>query len=224
MWAKLLGMEEPDSTSWVELNTSEAARVLVADERRFLEPFMARERSVGEVARELGVAVDALAYRVRRYERLELLQKTREVPRKGRAVKYYRGAAAYRVPLSVLPLADLEELVRVLDAPMRERFFRGFAGLLEGAGLSGWAVHCYRDTSDRARLELAPPVEGWRPEDVLRPEVPALLFSWAPLTLGAAQAKELQAELWALLQRYYGNADAPTHLVGLFLAPYRGGD
>lgn len=215
-------MEAADSSSWTLLETAEAAKVLLSEERRFLEPFMEHERSVGEVARELGVAVDALAYRTRRFVQLGLLRQTREEPRKGRAIKYYRAPPGYRAPIALLPVADLEELVRTLDAPMRELALKDFARLLEGAGFASWSVHCYRDELGRMRLELVPPVEGWRSEDVMHPDVPALLFNWVPLQLDPERAKELQAELVQLLGRYQGPTDAPTHLLGLFLVPHRG--
>ena len=211
-------MPEPDSSS--TLTDPRAARVILGAERRLLEPFIGRERSVSAAAKELGIAVDALSYRVRRFVAFGLLTLVREEPRGGRAIKIYRGSACYRLPLAALPAADLLELAHLLDAPMRSRFQAGFAKSLEHADFRDWAVTCYRTADDPVRLELTPPVSGWTSEQMLHPEVPALLFNWVPLALSHEQAKILQAELMRVLEPYQTQvSDAPTHLLGLFLAP-----
>ena len=211
-------MPEADSSS--VLGDPRAAQVILGAERRWLEPFMGRERSVSAAARELGVAVDALSYRVRRFVKLGLLTFVREEPRGGRAIKIYRGRAHYRLPLAVLPAVDLLELAERLDAPMRSRYLAGFAGSLEHTDFYEWAVVCYRTADDPVRLELVPPLSGWTPEQLMRPEVPALLFNWVPLALSPEQAKTLQAELMQLVGHYQTHlSDVPTHLFGLFLAP-----
>jgi hypothetical protein len=69
MRRRLLGMEQGfPSRRWRRLNNSEAARI-VADPkaRRFLEPFLGQERSVGQIADELGVDVSSALYRVRQF-------------------------------------------------------------------------------------------------------------------------------------------------------------
>lgn len=203
------------------LDTPEAARILIADERKFLEPFMARERSISEVANELGISVEALAYRVRRFVTLGLLHCTREKPRKGRAIRYYQAAPGFQAPLKVLEVADLEELIHALDGPMRTLMLKSFAQLLEGEGLTGWSILFYRDHQDGVRVELAPPIQGWRPEDLLHDDMPALVYNWMPLALDREQAKTLQTELAQLLSRYELATDAPTYLLGLFLVPLK---
>ena len=211
-------MPEADSSS--VLTDPKAARVILGAERRLLEPFMGRERSVSAAARELGVAVDALSYRVRRFVKLGLLTLVCEEPRGGRAIKVYRGEARYQLPLAALPTADLRELAGVLDAPLRARYLTGFAETLEHADFREWAVVCYRTADDPVRLELVPPISGWTPQQLMHPEVPALVFNWVPLALTAQGAKTLQAELLQVLARYQTHiSDAPTHLLGLFLAP-----
>lgn len=82
------------------------------------------------------------------------------------------------------------------------------------------AVTCYRTADDPVRLELTPPLRGWTPEQMTHPEVPTLLFNWVPLALSPDRAKNLQAELMRVLEPYRKHpSDAPTHLLGLFLAP-----
>lgn len=97
MQAKLLEMKEADFSSWQKVNALKAAQaILKVEERRFLEPFVSQEKSVGEAAAELGVAVDSMAYRVRRLKGLGLLTHTRSEARKGRAKKYYRAGLCRR--------------------------------------------------------------------------------------------------------------------------------
>lgn len=93
------------------------------------------------------------------------------------------------------------------------------AALAEAAGLMWWSVGCYRDEVGRLRLELAPPDGVWPLQNFLHPEVPPLLFSWLPLQVSHEQAKGLQADLVALLEKYVAEAGTPTHLLGLFLTP-----
>lgn len=138
----------------------------------------------------------------------------------GRAIKIYRGRACYRLPLAALPAADLRDLAELLDAPMRSRYLARFAESLEHADFRDWAVTCYRTADDPVRLELTPPVSGWTPEQMTRPEVPALLFNWVPLALSPEGAKTLQAELIRVLEPYRAHvSETPTHLLGLFLTP-----
>lgn len=194
--------------------------MILGAERRLLEPFIGRERSVSQAAKELGVAVDALSYRIRRFVTLGLLTLVREEPRRGRAIEIYRGSACYRLPLAALPAANLHEVTELLDTPMRSRFKAGFAASLEHTDFGDWAVTCYRTADDLVRLELTPPVSCWTPEQMLHPEVPALLFNWVPLALSPKQAKTLQAELMRVLEPYQAHvSETPTHLLGLFLTP-----
>lgn len=103
---------------------------------------------------------------------------------------------------------------------MRSRYLAGFAASLEHADFRDWAVTCYRTADDPVRLELTPPLGGWTPEQMTHPEVPALPFNRVPLALSRDGAKTLQAELMRVPEPYRTHlGDAPTHLLGLFLAP-----
>ena len=67
--ANLLDMKGQDSSSSSRVLTvtnAAAAHVLLRpDERRFLEPFLGRRLGAAQAAREVGMPVEKLAYRVR---------------------------------------------------------------------------------------------------------------------------------------------------------------
>ena len=75
------------------------------------------------------------------------------------------------------------------------------------------------------RLDVVPGRDGWSDDTLLADAAPAVLFNWAPLQLTRAQAKQLQRDLTAVLDRYRDNGPPPTatpsHLLGLFLTPLR---
>jgi predicted ArsR family transcriptional regulator len=100
-----------------------AARILLRpEERRFLEPFLGRELSAAQAARELGLPVEQLAYRVRALTAKGLVQVTRTVPRKGRAVTMYRVPTEIRASLDLLPYEDVRGFFSLVDSDLREVF------------------------------------------------------------------------------------------------------
>ncbi|WP_062356742.1 hypothetical protein [Herbidospora yilanensis] len=209
----------PSSSSRQTLTTAAAAHILLRpDERRFLEPFMGRERGTAEAARELGVTVEQMAYRVRALSAKGLLEAVGRQPRKGRAIVVYRAAAEIRAPLGLLPQADLHHLFDLVDEGARTAFLAALARQAGRAGLLDWVVRCRRE-GDQVRLDMTPADGDWNPTTLLNEAAPAVLFNWAPLALDAQQAKVLQRELLEVLSRLPVSTSAPTHLLGLFLTP-----
>jgi len=111
---------------------SPAARVLAdARKRRFLSPFLGRTRRLSEAAQELGVSPSRLAYWVRRFLALGLLE---------RVERGYRSTAeAYFVPFEASPAAGLSEWLAgelkdahrsLLSATGRALEAKGYRGLL----------------------------------------------------------------------------------------------
>ncbi len=197
-----------------------AARVLLRpEERRFLEPFLGRDLGAAQAARELGLTVETLAYRVRSLSRAGLLRQTGETPRKGRAVKLYRAAEEIRAPLALLPYEDVAGFFGLVDAGSREAFLSALARLADSSGLGDWVVRLYRAGDGGIRLDLAPAGGSWDPDVLLSERAPAVVFNWVPLNLQPARAKELQRELLDVLGRYTEPSASPTHLMGLFLTP-----
>jgi hypothetical protein len=216
-------MEGGDSrSSGVQVVASvAAARVLLRpEERRWLEPFLGRRLTAGQAARELGVPVEKMAYRVQALSRQGLLAAAGSVPRKGRAMTLYTAPAELRAPLDLLPYEDVRGFFELVDSGLRGVYLSGLARLADRSGLRDWVVRLHRGPDGPVRLDLAPAGGDWDPAVLTADRVPAVVFNWVPLALDARQAKELQRELLALIGRYHGGGDRPpTHLLGLFLSP-----
>ncbi|WP_061298320.1 hypothetical protein [Herbidospora cretacea] len=207
----------PSSSSRQTLTTAAAAHILLRpDERRFLEPFMGRERGTAEAAREVGVTVEQMAYRVRALSAKGLLEIAGRRPRKGRAIVVYRAAAEIRASLGLLPEADIHHLFDLVDQGTRTAFLAALARQAGRAGLLDWVIRCRRE-GDQVHLDMTPSEGDWNPTTLLNEAAPAVLFNWAPLALDAQQAKALQRELMEVLSRLPVSTSAPTHLLGLFL-------
>lgn len=203
------------------LTSTAAARALLRPaQREVLSAFLDADRETAEVARDLGLTVEQAAYRVTALVRLGLLTVTGQRARGGRPVTSYRAAAVVEAPVALLPEADTRALFAQLDAGGREAFLDALTRGADRAGLRDWAVRLHR-ADDRVRLDLLPGDARWSPEDATADGLPAVLFSWVPLRLGAADAKQCQRDLAALLASYAGKASPgqPDHLVGVFLTP-----
>ena len=218
----LLDMEGQNSSSSgvLTVDSTAAAQVLLRPgERRFLEPFLGRRLGAAEAARQLGVPVEQLAYRVRALARKGLLTITGTVPRKGRAITLYEAATEIRAPLALLPYEDVRGFFELVDSGLRNVFLASLARLADRSRLRDWIVRLYRAEDGSIRLDLAPSGGVWNQEVLLEQHAPAVVFNWVPLTLTAQQAKELQHEMLQLIARYHGPPATPTHLLGLFLTP-----
>lgn len=217
-------MTVPSSSSLpcarLEITTASAARVLLRpEERRFLEPFLGRELSATQAAREVGVTVEKMAYRVRALLSKGLLESTRVVARKGRPITLYQAAQELRAPLALLPEADLLILFDLIDKGTRAIFLESLARQANRAGLGSWVVRCYRAPDHQVHLDMMPASAEWTADSLIGEAAPAVTFNWAPIALSDQQAKALQRELLTLLARQPVSTSEPTHLLGLFLTP-----
>jgi hypothetical protein len=216
-------MTGPDSSrpDLLTLTAVAAARIVLQQpRRRFLDPFIGRDRSVGEAARELGLSVEQMAYRVQAMVRSKLLVATTRRARAGRPITIYRAPAEIRAPLSVLSEGDVRDFFRSVDEPMRETFFAALMRQSTRAGLGDWVVRLYRKDG-HIRLDMAPKEGAWDPSVLLEDDVPAVMFNWVPLNLDRRTAKLLQRELFAVIGKHTGNVPRPgeraSHQLGIFL-------
>jgi len=185
----------------VELHTvtdAEQARILTSPRAlRLFRPFLARERTVSEVARETGADLSAVLYRVRTYLAAGLLEVVRETLRPGRAVKAYRSVHdAYFVPYDVTPFATLEERMLEQMLPGIKDRVRAQARLLQRSGL--WGQSLYRDEAGEVWISSA---EGaTRSDDWLDPRggIDFCLLGGEP-DLGP---EDLRSTLYEALERY----------------------
>lgn len=220
-------MEGESSTSSLLEVTDAGAATLLTDwrQRRFLEPFMRRPTSLGEAARELGVALNALHYRVKRLRALGLLEPVAKRPRKGRAVVLYAATAeAFLVPFAATAHADVEAMLRRLSA--LDTFTGHVAAALTQAAepwgiLIGKPAPGKEVTPQLIPLSRAGKPEPRTPEAILAPEAAALFVAEQGLELDFATAKELQRDLAALARRYEARQTAgeQAYFVALGLTP-----
>src|SRR5690606_17907462 len=110
--------EAPTSSRSLTVRDARAAEALVDPTTlRHLAPFLGRDRSVAEAARETGEKPNTTLRRVRRFVDMGLLRVWREVPRAGRPVKRYRAVAdVFFVPFDATGAESLEAALAERDA------------------------------------------------------------------------------------------------------------
>jgi hypothetical protein len=203
-------MEQPYSSSvsdsaW-EVRTPLQARLLSdATSRAYFLPFLGRTRSVSAAAREVGCALDAMHYRVRRFLAAGLLEVQGERPRAGRPIKLYRSVSdAFYIPFALTPYSELEE--RILADVIREdeRVVKGLARALRAGGVEGRRLHRGADGQDMYESASdAGAGRDWR----------AVMTAWPPgrpvtervgmeFALSDEEARRMLIELFEVLERY----------------------
>jgi hypothetical protein len=100
--------------SRVEIQDPEQARLLSNPESlRYFEPFMARDCTISQAAKEVKCNVDTMLYRVKIFVKTGLLKVVETQSRRGRSVKVYRSSAdEYYIPFEITPFEDVEEFFR----------------------------------------------------------------------------------------------------------------
>lgn len=214
-------MEHFESPSILTVQEREAADILTNPHTlRLLEPFLDRERSVSDAARETGTKPNTMLARVKRFVNLGLLKVAREVPRKGRAIKLYRSSAAcFFVPYEATSAETLEAALASRDAYWEELLRKGVVrARTEDVG--SWGTRIYRDA--RGRLQVQAAVTPETNYTTLDPEGPAVLSAWRDAVyLDFGDAKTLQVEMFSLLKRYQQKRGAQRYILRLGLAPIR---
>ena len=201
-------------------NPAAAAALTHPRTLRQLEPFLNRERTVLEAAQETGVKPNTMLARVRRFVALGLLGVTREIPRAGRAVKFYRSVSeSFFVPYEVTPSETLEsamtERERYWEVLLRKNVVR-----VRSEDVGSWGTRIYRDS--RGRLQVQAAVTAEQNYTLLAPERPAALSAWRDAVyLDYSDAKALQLEMFELLKKYQQKTGSQRYILHLGLAPIR---
>ena len=202
--------------NWFVLE-NQAACALIADraERRWLAPFLAEERSIGQVAAQLEVSATKLYKRVTKLLSLGLLRVTRTEPRAGKAVRYYRATAEnFLIPFRVYP-PDF------IHAANRALYDNAFKLALERLYFeqrfveNDWGVRVALAPSGDTYLQIV--TDNGEVWDYLAPDAPVVASGWNPLWLEPEDAKALQHEMVGLLTKYLGKRGSRAYLSGLFL-------
>lgn len=185
---------------------------------RQLEPFLGRECTVKQAAEETGEKANTVLSRVRRFLKAGLLEVIREEKRKGRAVKVYRSVAdIFFIPFEATSLESLEQMLEERDAYWEKLLRQGVVNVRRD-DIGTWGTRIYRDTRSRLQIQTAiNPTENYTMLDSSRP---AALSAWRDsVYLDFEDAKALQQEMFALLQRYHKKKGAQRYIVRLGMAP-----
>lgn len=222
-----------------EFRTSEGPRLVLDPEAarlvldpsavRLLAPFLGRERSAAEVAREAGVPLNTLKYRLRQFERLGLVRRAGVERRRGRPVQTYAAPPALFVPFRVTPLEGAAYLNDVLFTAMHEPLVRSVGAAWQDAAGEGreLGLHVYRNSAGRVTRDIAP--ESGRPDGffdaLLEDDRPAVWNTGNVVSLSRAEAKAFQRGLVDLLRRFARVAaddgeERRPYIYRLALAPY----
>ncbi|WP_157463707.1 ArsR/SmtB family transcription factor [Deinococcus pimensis] len=178
--------------------------------RRYFYPFLNHERTVAEVARELGETSNAVLYRVRRMCDLGLLRVARTLPRRGRAVKVYTSVAErVFVPYARTPLADLGEALRRSRLQHEEVLISGLLAVMRGEQADAdWGLLLYREGETVYAYDA---LEGRAPWNPTGPREPALLdYAFTVNALPFERAKALQRDLLEVLAKYFSGEEATS--------------
>ncbi len=201
---------------------------LSATSQYFL-PFLARERSAGQVASELGVDIGSVGYRVRRMIQLNLIRESRVEKRAGRAVRYYRSVAdRVFAPLALTPIGNVRDLFALGRASSSSAIEVSLEkAWLEIARVQQWGTHLYRPTPHASpNRDFAPenlidsPLDFW--DVVLSPRTPPVWDQHTTLHLTRQEADQLQRELSLIVDRYShrrGDEQVAPYVLGLAFAP-----
>ncbi len=186
-----------------------------------LSPFLGRENTVAEAARETGTNPNSMLARVRRWTRMGVLRVTRLEPRAGSTVRWYRTAAdSWFIPFDTTSAETLEAGLEKRDRYWEVRLRRAVVSARERE-VGNWGTRVYRDSRGRLQIQMAvSPDRNWTS---LAPELPAVLAAWRDgLYLDFDDAKQLQRELFDLLLRYQAKDGAQRYLLRIGLAPLEG--
>lgn len=218
-------MKDEDSNErWATITSREAADTLTDPaKRRYLEPFIRRERTLTQAARDLGLAPTTLLYQVRRLQRLGLLRVVRREPRRGRASPVYRASAErFFVPFESTSAATIEELLFDFEVVTLKSIIRGFTRALSRRA-ERWGLGLGLAADGKLEFDVLPQHDkGWRSKArQATDDHPALLHDYLTVALTDADAKAVQRAMIALELDVRGR-DAPeegAYLLHLAIIP-----
>lgn len=195
-----------------------AAALIDPGSLRRLAPFIGRTLSVSQAAQASGEKPNTTLKRVRRFADLGLVVVADEVARAGRPIKLYRAVAdTFFVPFEATDAESLEVALAERDR-FAEQLLRRNVVKARLDSIGTWGTRIYRDA--RGRLQVQTALTPSSNVTSLDAGSPAVLSAWRDsLTLDFDDAKALQREMFALLQRYLKKDGAQRYVVHLAMAP-----
>lgn len=217
------------SRKWLRVEEPEAARIVTDPAaRRFLLPFIGRDRTVSNVAAELEVDTSSMLYRVRQFIRLGLIKEVRVEPRQGRPIRYYRSVAdGFFVPFQVTSLTTQASLSPYAFSQLQRRLNEsiGQAWLAACGEHQTLGIHVFRNAEGNITHNIVPDPEDDQPnrffDQLLEPGAPAVWDTWGNLKLEHEDAKALQMEIATILKRYWPKEkeEGQEYILRLAIAP-----
>lgn len=192
---------------------------------KYLLPFLGRERTVNEVAPEVGLSPNSLLYRVRKMCALGLLEVSRLEPRRGRPVKVYRSTAdSFFIPFSATDAETPADLFFAWEAPWGRLLVESMVRAVLGPVVrpdAPWGLQIYREGNHlEAYTRVIPVPEQDRPLNLSDPaNLVALGGHLTGLRLDDGDARAFQQGLILLVQRYARLRGRTPYLVRLGVAP-----
>lgn len=212
MLGSLLEMKQVNSgrEARVEVKSVEQARLLSSPESlRFFEPFVARDCTVSQAAKEVKCKVDTMLYRVNLFVKTGLLKVVNQQARRGRSVKVYRSSAdAYYIPFEITPFEDVEAFFQKSRKANDDILLPRFAQAVRKAGREGRII--YRDDKGEVWSSSAGSLDDTftgledtgKLEQRLREKRQMAENSNDILWLTEAEAKEFVLELYKVWGKY----------------------
>lgn len=195
----------------------DAARFLLdGAQQKLLHPFLDREATIGQAAKELGVSTSMLFHRVKRWLGLGLIEVVREEPRSGRALQYYKSTnAEFFIPVEMTRSGLVEDVLR--DARQyHDRLLTAniAATLMQQEGLG---IVVLRGDSGVVETQLALGPDAQMP--MAAPEV--FDFFMPTLKLDRGDVGAFRDELIGLLERYAQKNGRDDYLLHIGFAPLK---
>lgn len=191
--------EQNASSAYTEITNPAAVKVLMdRNQVQLLRPFFEGETTLSAAADALDLPLQFLFRKVQRFVALGLLLVSREEARKGRAVRYYRTPERlfYVPPASV----DMAALLRRSERFWQRRLVDGLLSVWQGRSKRGLGVQVHPNDIGGVRIALATePGVAYR---ALGEDEEVMLNSWLRLNLTEEDARALQLEMEALVERY----------------------
>ncbi|MBZ9750811.1 hypothetical protein K7W42_08040 [Deinococcus sp. HMF7604] len=208
--------------------TDPQAAALLLDARavRALGPFLGRVLNAQAAAREAGLPISTLQYRVRQFLACGLLRRAGLQPRAGRAMPLYEAPGALFVPFASTPLVSDTLLSAASFGRWQARLTRSIgAAWVQAAGQRRIGLHLIGSEQGLISRNVEPEPDPEAPnsffEYLLSDQGPAVWDSWGVLSLPPDQAKALQRDLAALMGRYRSveTEGVTPHIVRVAIAP-----
>jgi len=185
----------------IVVTTSEAVALLCdINKSRWLAPFMARPRSLKEVADKLGTTMGRYSYWLKKLIDYGLLNIAFEEKRRGTPIKYYWGAAERfeftlrdSVVREVYGRAAEDYLTSILES-LERTLRQDVPNVIASVSFDEQDDMVFGVRHQETGMSL------W--QEMIRPDRPALFTTCRDIQLSFSDAKALQKELYDVLEKY----------------------